>query len=288
MGLSYLPIVLYVMAIRPRMDFSTGLVGASVGISWQALGEWVYIEPHSGIQSGSPTKAAIRRATECLQRAGLLSIKSDGKRLILSCILAQRDKSVQKQAGTKPAHQADIQADTSAPAPLLDSGTQADTQADIPKTEQAGTHPVSGNTSILPPPPIELAVLGVGVEFANILKTQNRPAVSQYLERVKPEHRQDMVDDLLGYMQIKADKGEAVKSPAGVISRMVSRYKRGEYVADNAHIGQMLRRQQDIFTNPIPTPSPTEKNKPKPIPANIREKINGVLRREENNHESAA
>lgn len=288
MGLSYLPIVLYVMAIRPRMDFATGLVGASVGISWQALGEWVYIEPHSGIQSGSPTKAAIRRAAECLERNGLLSIKTDGKRLIFKCILAIRDKSARKQAGTNPAHHPDTQADTSAAAPVLDSGSQADTQADIPKTAQPGTHPVSGTTSILPPPPIEVTVLGAGVEFANILKPQNRPAVCQYLERVKPEDRQAVVDDLMGYMQLKADKGDPVKSPAGVLSRMLARYKRGEYVADNAHIGQMLRRQQDIFNKPIPTHQPNQKNKPKPIPANIREKINGVLRREGSDHESAA
>ncbi|KAE8755150.1 hypothetical protein FSO04_36030 [Paraburkholderia madseniana] len=44
-GLGYEAIALYVMAIRPRMDFATGMVGVAPRISWQALREWIYVEP---------------------------------------------------------------------------------------------------------------------------------------------------------------------------------------------------------------------------------------------------
>lgn len=279
MGLSYLPIVLYVMAIRPRMDFATGFVGVTVGVSWQALGEWCYIEPHSGIKSGSPDRSSIRRAAETLERAGLLSINSSGKRLIFKCNLAKRDNCARKKPDTNPTHQTGTQADTPKAAPLLGESTKRDTQADTPKTAQADTHPLSDIYTPIPPPPIQSPVVGAGVEYAQIIKPEQRPAIEQYLLKIDQATRQDMLDDLAGYMQIKADKGDKVKNPAGVLARMVSRYRNGEYVADSAYIGRNLRLQRDIFDQSIATPAPQTERKPKPPPAQARAAIDKILRK---------
>ena len=56
-GLPLLASALYVMAIKPRIDIATGVVGIKPKISWRALAEWLYVEPHSGIKnSGSPSQ----------------------------------------------------------------------------------------------------------------------------------------------------------------------------------------------------------------------------------------
>lgn len=145
-GLPHSVIVLYVMGIRPRMDYRSGLVGVKSGISWQALSEDTYIEPHPGIQSGSLHKSALRRAADALERAGLILNKSkkDAKQLIFKCLLAYTDKNAQNKPDTNPTHQADTLSE--ADKVFLDSQLMQDVrgQADIPETPQADIHPVSG------------------------------------------------------------------------------------------------------------------------------------------------
>jgi len=53
------------------VDYKTGLVGIRRGVSYQSLKEALYIEPHPGIQSGSPGKDQLRRALNGLEKAGL-------------------------------------------------------------------------------------------------------------------------------------------------------------------------------------------------------------------------
>lgn len=100
--------VLY-FELRRRMDFATGLVGRKkgAGVSWQALREALYIEPGQGIaEAGAPSKAAIRRLAERLERAGLIRLESRDRRLVVRCRLARiasPDNSASKKPGTNPA-----------------------------------------------------------------------------------------------------------------------------------------------------------------------------------------
>src|SRR3990167_10495810 len=87
-GLPHLARLAYFEAIRPYMDFDTGIVGIKRGISYQSLGEELYVESHVGYVSGSPSKQQLRRALKTLERASLISIQSVGKKLILKCELA--------------------------------------------------------------------------------------------------------------------------------------------------------------------------------------------------------
>lgn len=62
------------LRLRSRMDLRTCLVGVSSGISWQALVEWTEttIPRGRGVQVEKPSESAVRRATEALERVGLL------------------------------------------------------------------------------------------------------------------------------------------------------------------------------------------------------------------------
>lgn len=105
-GLPHLQQLLYLMALRPYMDYSTGIVGLKRGISYQSVGETLYVEPHQGYGGGSPSRDQLRRAFKGLVRAGLLVSRSAQKQLIFYCPKAMQDFSVQNKAATKPPYQA--------------------------------------------------------------------------------------------------------------------------------------------------------------------------------------
>lgn len=102
-GLPSLHVHLYVLAIRQKMDFKSGIVGAKKGcyISWQYLHEAVWINPEAGITYKQPTKNQLRRAVKKLEKKGLLTVLSDEKHLVFKCLLAITDNSAQNQADRK-------------------------------------------------------------------------------------------------------------------------------------------------------------------------------------------
>ncbi|NUO87679.1 MAG: hypothetical protein HOQ37_16420, partial [Cupriavidus sp.] len=160
-GMDYAAICMYVMAIRPRMDFRTGAVGLAPRISWQALKEWLYIEPRPGVKATIPSIEAIRRMAQQLVKHGLVRIGSRDKQLVFFCPLADTDKNVRKKADSKPTGQADRQADTSEANHGAGFREEADRQADIGENAKADTHPDTGNT-LNPPPPTPPALRAGG------------------------------------------------------------------------------------------------------------------------------
>ncbi|RUQ85146.1 hypothetical protein [Legionella septentrionalis] len=108
MGLPHIQQAAYLLGIRPYMDRETFLVGIKRKISYQSLAETLYIEPHQGLEnSGSPSRPQLRRIIYALERAGLIEIRSNRKNLILKCILADSDSSVQNKPDTNPSSQPD-------------------------------------------------------------------------------------------------------------------------------------------------------------------------------------
>jgi hypothetical protein len=106
-GLPHVQQVTYLLGIKPYMDRQTAIVGVKRRISYQSLAEALYVEPHQGIQSGSPSRQQLRRVIKSLERGGLIEVQSDDKHLILKCRLASSDNSVQNKADTNPTPQAD-------------------------------------------------------------------------------------------------------------------------------------------------------------------------------------
>ncbi len=107
-GLPHIQRLTYLFGIRPYIDLKTLTVGVKRKISYQSLSEALYVEPHQGIQSGSPSKQQLRRAIKGLELAGLIQIQSTRENLILKCLLADRDNSVSNKADTKPTSLTDI------------------------------------------------------------------------------------------------------------------------------------------------------------------------------------
>lgn len=74
-GESHALITMYAMAIRPRMNWETGMVGDSSRISYRALMEWCYIEPCA--QGGAkPVQLSIQQARRLvgrMEKIGLLN-----------------------------------------------------------------------------------------------------------------------------------------------------------------------------------------------------------------------
>jgi hypothetical protein len=99
--------VAYFMGIRPYMDKKTCIVGVKRKISYQSLREILYVAPIAGVKTGAPSQQQVKRAIKSLEKAGLISIQSTEKHLILKCILAESDKTVQKQADPRPTPKAD-------------------------------------------------------------------------------------------------------------------------------------------------------------------------------------
>lgn len=112
-GLPLASRVLYVEGVKPYMDYATGIVGASgspsKSISLQSLAEVLFVEPKQGrTDTGSRSRKQARVCIDMLIDAGLIVSASiatkQEKRLVLKCILADTDLSVQKKQGTNRAH----------------------------------------------------------------------------------------------------------------------------------------------------------------------------------------
>lgn len=147
-GLPHIQQLIYLRAIRPFMDYQTGIVGIKRKISYQSLRDEIFVEPHTGYRAETYSREQLRRALEGLVRAGVLDRKSKNKQLIFECSLASRDFSVQNKADTNPTHQADTKQ-------AAFSIAQTDTyklihrKADTPETTQADTPPGTGNIVLL-------------------------------------------------------------------------------------------------------------------------------------------
>ena len=137
---------LYVAAIRPRMDFASGTVGkVGVGISWQALKEWIYVEGRPGVRAVTHTESMVRRLVKQLVKEGLVREIGDRFRIAFLCPLADTDLSDRKKADSKST----AKKTPAKPREIKESRRKQQMRA---KTE-ADTHPKSGNTTTPPNPP---------------------------------------------------------------------------------------------------------------------------------------
>ncbi len=85
------------------MDYATGYVGVlpSCRISWNALSEDIEVESSQGIEHWRPTRKMLQRATEQLERRGLIRRCTVNRQLIFFCLLASTDQSVQIKVAHK-------------------------------------------------------------------------------------------------------------------------------------------------------------------------------------------
>lgn len=97
--LSHAAKLLYVVGIRSRMDFKTGIVGKVRRVSYQAFHEDIEYLPPKGSTRGSGdfSVAAIRALLDELVRAGLIRrLPNDHRLIFLECLLADREDAPKK------------------------------------------------------------------------------------------------------------------------------------------------------------------------------------------------
>lgn len=138
---------LYIV-LRTLMDYHTGLVGATRRISWRALQEALYVEPGQGLEdTGTPTKAKVRRLADGLARAGLVQNRSALKALIFFLPLAVTDQFASNKPGTNPAQTRHTHPGTSDTSNDAACGPDPPLTRHVPDSKggvKAGTPPVSG------------------------------------------------------------------------------------------------------------------------------------------------
>jgi hypothetical protein len=135
---------LYLVALRPRMDFRTGVVGRVVRISYQALREWTERTARRGVRYLAHDKSKLQRMLAQLEKLGLLRRLGGQYELVFACPLADTDSCVQKKARRGSIHPQDGY-EFSADAGFKDVPESVD-------NAKAATHPYSGNTYKTNPP----------------------------------------------------------------------------------------------------------------------------------------
>ena len=111
-GLPWEAQVLY-YALRARMDFKTGLVGAVHIITWLTLRDSLYVEPHSGVRFQSLHRESVRLIAAFLERRGLIRSQANAASARLIFLLPQAPLSpfTKKKAGPRQTVRAEKQAE---------------------------------------------------------------------------------------------------------------------------------------------------------------------------------
>ncbi len=262
-GLPYMLTALY-LYLRRYMDYQTGVVGRSRGISYQSLSEALYIEPHSGIKGGSPHRSAIRRALESLERAGLLRRSSNPKLLIFKLPLALQDKSGLKKPDTNPTQEPD----TAKPAPVKAQRHKADTA----KQAKPDTPPVSGvtvnkttTTEILTS---NASSSSPGLIFSNRIHEGSRAGLERMLQGFALDMQQELLDELAGYIE----RGKVQSTHEALLHGMVKAAKQGLFNPSYAGKVKAKREQPERPAVALP-PAATAEQK-----AVGREKMKSVMK----------
>lgn len=252
-GLPHSAFCLYV-AIRQIMDLATGMVGIRVYTSWQALGESLHVEPEAGrVNSGSPSKSAVRRLGECLERAGLVKISSNSsnRQLIFKCLLATHDKSAKNKPDTHPDTQPDTpkrRKSAANTASYKQTSKQPDTHPDIEpdihpsldiysvvkssssygeavqNTQDDDNQPIGLETPLIYPPRTE--------DWQGRMQTM--------LRGLSHDDAQTLLDELAGQMRT----GKVTK-PLGYLARMIENYLRGDFRGELGSGEKAIRERRE-------------------------------------------
>lgn len=238
-GLPPLAIVLY-LAISRRRDFKTGRVGIKPSVSWQAFREDLYVEPHSGIKGGSPSKNALRRAAAWLVRAKLVVMQSNEaqRHLIFLLPLARRDSLVSNKPGTNPDHH---------PGPQATEEKSTATRT----TRQARTRhtPVISNSNHHH----HIDTAGSGVKWSDSLGESERQLLTKMLTSARVNGQAQILADEL---TAAIEKGAIRKGAVAWFSGVLNRWKDGTF--QQTPEGASISRRRSPVKRSEPPPPPTD------------------------------
>lgn len=185
-GLSYMQIALYIRALRPHMDYSTGIIGIKRGISSQSIAEALYIEPKPGVKGGSPSKDQIKRGLNELIKVGLITRLSTHRKMIYCCNLATTDQTKQnKLIQNKAAPMSPSTAPTHTNSKTIIKSVNCNKFIEKDATnkgKKAATPPVSGNIYTLSQEPVVITYISDDFQpsekIISIAKQHNCPTAT--------------------------------------------------------------------------------------------------------------
>lgn len=149
-GLPLASRVLYLMAIRPYMDYSTGMVGIKRGISLRSLSETLYVEPHQGMKESAFSRDQVYRLVGWLEKSGIVERRSvEREKLVFFLPLADKENKAdyqeRKKAATKPRQSRNSKAATGKPSNYEVFSDKPATKPQQAEEQKAATHPLSDN-----------------------------------------------------------------------------------------------------------------------------------------------
>lgn len=212
-GLPLAARVLYLMGIRPFMDYSTGLVGVKRGISLKSLSEVLYVEPHKGMKEASYSRDQVFRLIAWLEKAGLVEKRSiERERLVFFLGLANADKSEKKKAATYPQHTRNRKAATDEVSNDEALGGMPATKPQQVVDEIAATPPITDNRI-----DIDKSISKTDMDYFNEAwgiypeREGNNPkkdALTQWNKRIAEGHSpQEMLEGAKRYRKFSIDNG---------------------------------------------------------------------------------
>ena len=246
-GLPHLSIVIYLLGIRPRMDFRNGTVGERPLISWQALRESAYVEPHQGVKHDYASVNAVRRAVGWLEKAGLVAMRSRERQLVFFLPFAHADLSVRKKADKGPADQAGKgPADQTAMKSTLCAGVQEESRQ--AESRKADKHPVSGKPLKPSPPPPTTSTTATSMDGGRAGREEiwiyprgftkaQKAVVADMMRDVGEGIGQDILDEL--------DAGIAagsVRNLRSLLAHFIGQANAGDFMPDK---GVAVRRRRE-------------------------------------------
>jgi hypothetical protein len=147
-GLPHVAQLLY-LAIRRQMNYADGLVGNKYPISWLELAQALWVEPHRGRKNtGRPEIPALRKTSELLVKAGLITFHSNvkAKRLIFKCELATSDAPKTKPLDTDEKENETLKALKAQNQQLTEENLKLKEQLGKPAQPKSDPPPSNGDT----------------------------------------------------------------------------------------------------------------------------------------------
>ena len=223
-GLPFAAVALYVLAMRPRMDYRTGMLGNAPRISWQALSEWCRVESRQGVAEERLSEWQLRRLADHLERAGLVDRRSATNErtgtLVFRLPLADRDSSVQKNpAGMSAGKSAGVPHREEHPNP---AGMSAGKSAGHPEPR------FSKETSSSSSPSVDVETVAdddddePGLIYPQTLTPSQKASAERKVRSLPKGVRQRAIDELTGYLIARSSQGNPIRSPLAYLERIIT------------------------------------------------------------------
>jgi len=243
-GLPFAAVALYVLAMRPRMDYRTGMLGVAPRISWQALSEWCRVESRQGMAEERLTERQLRRLADHLERAGLVDRRSTTNErtatLVFRLPLADRDSSVQKKAVGMPEGKS---------VGVLHREKQPKAVG-MPEGKSVG-HPeprFTDETSSSSLPSVDASQAAdeddddLELIYPQTLTPSQRASAERKVRQLPKGVRQRAIDELTGYLIARSSQGNPIRSPIGYLDRIIESAKAAGW--EPAHADEISARRE--------------------------------------------